>query len=238
MKNALLLLSLLLAFTSCTQEKTQNQERIRVSGEGKIRVKPNMLIITLQVAFTQPRMADAVRQTQQTVDSVVSILGQFGNLGKDLKTSSVSANKEYSYNTGRSVFVGYQASQSIDFVLNDITKFTELTAKLLQTKISSISQLQFGHTQADSLFREADLLAYDDAFKSANKLTKRANVTLGRMLYLSNTSDPSSSGSGATSVMRQEMNAEAKGFGGSGFKISPEVLEFKRMVVSEYEIKP
>ncbi|MFC6998379.1 SIMPL domain-containing protein [Rufibacter roseus] len=237
MKNSVLFICLFLAFSSCAPDPQTAQEKIRVSGEGKIRVKPNMLTLTLQVSFTQPRMADAVRLTQETVDSVITILGQYGNLEKDLKTSSISADKEYTYNGRTTVFVGYQAEQSMDFVLNDISKFTELTGRLLQTKINSISQLQFGHTQADSLFREADLLAYDDAYKSASKLSQRANVTLGRLLFLSNTSETGGSNH-SSHVMRQEMNTYAKGMGGNGFKISPEVLEFKRTVVSEYELKP
>ncbi len=226
-----------LLLLSCSPQNTTNQEKIRVTGEGKIRVKPDLVILTLQVSFTQPRMADAVRLTQETVDSVVNILGQFGKLDQDLKTSSVSANKAYNYNGRTQVFTGYQAEQSVDFVLKDISKFTELTGKLLQTKISSISQIQFGHTQADSLFREADLLAYDDALKSANKLCQRANVSLGRLLYLSNIGG-SGNDRDAGYAVEASMNTYAKGYGGGGFKISPEVLEFKRNVVSEYEIKP
>jgi hypothetical protein len=49
------------------------------------------------------------------------------------------------------------AEQSIDFLVSDIQRFTELTSKLMETKINSISQIQFGHSKADSLFREGKL---------------------------------------------------------------------------------
>lgn len=103
-------------------------------------------------------MADAVRLSQETADSVVAILTQFAQQN-DIKTSNISANKEYNYINNRNVFVGYKAEQSIDFVLRDINRFTDLTAKLLATKINGISQVEFGHSKADSLLREADLLA-------------------------------------------------------------------------------
>jgi len=231
-KTILLLLPLFSVVYSCSDSKN-NPGSIKVLGEGKIRVKPDLVILTINVSFVQPRMADAVRLSQQTVDSVVNILSQFGNKQNDIKTSSISANKEYSYERERSVFIGYSAEQSIDFVLNDITKFTDLTAKLLTTKINSISQVQFGHSKADSLLREADLLAYDDALKSANKLCDRANLKLGKLLYLTNTeeaSDPtiySNMGS---------INTFNKSYGGEGFKVSPEVLVFRRKVVSEYQV--
>ena len=217
---------------SCTDSK-RGPSSIKVSGEGKIRVKPDLVILTINVSFVQPKMADAVRLSQQTVDTVVSILSQFGNKQNDIKTSSISANKEYNYDRGRDVFVGYKAEQSIDFVLNDISKFTDLTAKLLATKINSISQVQFGHSKGDSLLREANLLAYDDALKSAHKLCERANIKLGRVVYLTNTDmdfEPEINSNMGS------INTFNKSYGGEGFKISPEVLVFRSKVISEYEI--
>ncbi|MCX6210791.1 MAG: SIMPL domain-containing protein [Bacteroidetes bacterium] len=229
MKHLLLLSVLFLA--SCST--TDKPKKIRVSGEGKVRVMPNQVTLTLDVSFTQPRMVDAVRKTQETVDSVILILEKFGKKDLDIKTSSISANKDYEYTGNTNKFMGYQAQQTIDFVLNDISKFTELTGKLLETKINSISHIQFSHSKADSLFREADLLAYDDALKSANKLTTRASVKLGKLLFLSNdnsTNDNDGYYSG------DRINTYNKGYGGRGFKISPEVIEFKRNITTEFEI--
>ncbi|WP_207425027.1 SIMPL domain-containing protein [Pedobacter sp. SYSU D00535] len=232
MKYALSFICLLLS--ACNFRPHQKAETIRVTGEGKIRAKPDLVILTLQVSFTQPRMADAVRMTQQTVDSVLNILGRYSSNENDIKTSSISANKHYEYNGRANVFAGYQAEQSIDFVLHDIRKFTELTGNLLATKISSISQIQFDHSKADSLFREADLLAYDDALQSAKKLSSRANVELGKLVYISNAGSAATDHSGYSS--NDEIQTFAKGYGGNGFKISPEVMEFRRTIISEYEI--
>jgi uncharacterized protein YggE len=132
------------------------------------------------------------------------------------------------------VFLGYKAEQSIDFVLRDISRFTDLTARLLATKINGISEVQFGHSKADSLLREADLLAYDDAQKSAQKLSERANVKLGKLMYLTNSGE-SETGEYMYSNMGN-INTFNKAYGGAGFKVSPEVLVFSRKVISEYAI--
>jgi uncharacterized protein YggE len=216
---------------SCSNN--ENAKKIRVSGEGKIRVMPNLVILTINVSFTKPRMVDAVKETQETVDSVLFILEKFGKKDFDIKTSSISANKDYEYIGNTNKFIGYQAQQTIDFVLNDISKFTDLTGKVLETKINSISQIQFSHSKADSLLREADLLAYDDALKSANKLTTRANVKLGKLLFISNDNSISDEQGYSTG---ERINTYNKGYGGRGFKIAPEVIEFKRSITTEYEI--
>ena len=178
-------------------------------------------------------MVDAVRQTQETVDSVVTILERFGRKDFDIKSSSISANKHYEYIGNANRFTGFQAQQTIDFVLNDISKFTALTGKLLETRISSIAQIQFNHSKADSLFREADLLAYDDALKSANKLTTRAEAKLGKLVFISN-DNSTPDGGGYSSGER--FDTYNKAYGGRGFKISPEVIEFKRTITTEFEL--
>ena len=234
MRNMILILVI---FSASCATPNNKPETVRVVGEGKVRIKPNQVILTIDVSFTQPRMVDAVRLTQSTIDSVVSILNQYSKSENDLKTSSISANKQYEYNGRSNVFIGYNAQQSVDFVLNDINQFTQLTARLLETKINSIRQIQFTHSKSDSLFREADLLAYDDAHRSAKKLCERAERSLGKLIFMTNDKVKNYYDENNSTYSDAAINTYAKGYGGQGFKISPEVLEFKRTVTSEYLIQ-
>ena len=77
------------------------------------------------------------------------------------------------------------------------------------------------------------MLAYDDALKSANKLTTRANVKLGKLLFISNDNSNSNEEGYSTG---ERINTYSKGYGGRGFKISPEVIEFKRIITTEFQI--
>ncbi|TWI25535.1 SIMPL domain-containing protein [Sphingobacterium siyangense] len=231
----LICLSSIILISSCGSVSKESENRIRVSGEGKIRIMPDQVTLTINTTFTKPRMVDAVRETQATVDTVIALLQKYGHQKEDIKTSSVSANKDYQYIGNTNKFIGYQAQQTIDFVLHDLSKFTELTGKLLETKISGIGSISFDHSRADSILREADLIAYDDALKSAKKLASRADVKIGKLLFLSN----DGSASNESTQYRTGMALETfnKGYGGEGFKIAPEVLEFKRTIFTEFEIK-
>lgn len=231
----LICLSSIILISSCGSVSKESENRIRVSGEGKIRIMPDQVTLTINTTFTKPRMVDAIRETQATVDTVIALLQKYGHQKEDIKTSSVSANKDYQYIGNTNKFIGYQAQQTIDFVLHDLSKFTELTGKLLETKISGIGSISFDHSRADSILREADLIAYDDALKSAKKLASRADVKIGKLLFLSN----DGSASNESTQYRTGMAIETfnKGYGGEGFKIAPEVLEFKRTIFTEFEIK-
>ena len=59
---------------------------------------------------------------------------------------------------------------------------------------------------------------------------------LGKLSFASNVSGSYSDNANRYSS-NDEIRTYAKGYGGSGFKISPEVMEFKRTIVSEYEIE-
>ncbi len=231
--NRILLFTLSAFFLLSCHEARKKSATIKVSGEGKIRVKPDLINLTINIHFVQPRMADAVRLSQQTADSVVAILKQFAQ-PDDIKTSYISADKEFGYVRQRNVFLGYKAEQSVDFVLRDLNRFTDLTARLLTTRIEGISEVQFGHSKADSILREADLMAYDDAHKSANKLCERAGVKLGSLVYLTNTGEVESGVEEYSN--RGDIHTLNKAYGGEGFKISPEILVFTRKVISEYNI--
>src|SRR5688572_28103714 len=74
-----------------------------------------------------------------------------------------------------------------------------------------ISAIQFGHSKADSLFREADLLPYDDAFKSAKKLADRAEIRLGSIVFLSNTDSPAD-GSADSYSFGERINTYSKAY--------------------------
>ena len=75
--NKTLFAALSVCFLLSCKDSLKNSATIKVSGEGKIRIKPDLIIMTINVDFVQPRMADAVRLSQQTADTVVAILMQF-----------------------------------------------------------------------------------------------------------------------------------------------------------------
>jgi uncharacterized protein YggE len=73
MRNFVLLFVIFL--TACSSPN--KPKTIRVAGEGIVRIMPDQVILTMDISFVKPRMADAVKASQQTVDSVTTILEQF-----------------------------------------------------------------------------------------------------------------------------------------------------------------
>ena len=237
MRTNFLFLALVFVFSSCNADK--EQRTINVTGQGKIKVVPDMVELSLRAYSVKPAMKDAVSETQAAVNEIIAVCRKYIVHPADLKVSSISTNKAYEYRSGKEQFVGYEALQVLDVTLKDISKIERFTEELLATKISRIENVRYNHTKADSLLREVNLMALEDARRTAEKMCGKMNASLGNLLYLSNfENSPRSLNRGMRySGSDYNMNLYNKSFGGSGFKMTAEILEFEDAAYARFELR-
>jgi uncharacterized protein len=236
----IVVLSALITLLGCQQSEkaTRSFRTISVIGIGKTKVLPDQVEVTIKAEFTRPAMKQAVTETQATMDEVLKVAQRYVKESFDIKTSSISSNKDYEYSQGKRSFKGYQASQAVDITLRDISRFEKFTEEMLATRISQIENLSFSHSKKDSILREVDLLAIDDAHHSALKICDRTQVKLGKILKISNYGPQAEDGDNFYSETPNEgLNVYAKAMRVSGFQISPEILEFSKSAFITYEIE-
>lgn len=109
--------------------------------------------------------------------------------------------------------------------------------KLLATKISSIGNVRYGHSRADSIQRVVNLMALSDARVTADKMCNNMGVKLGKVIYLSNYGQSDMDNS-MQSRPNYELNVYSKSFGGRGFMTTAEILEFTNAAFAAYMIEP
>ena len=210
---------------------------IQVTGQATMKVVPDMVELSLVVDNTRPAMKDAVAETETAVDQVLAVCHKYVPAGEDVKVSNIATNKDYEYTGNREVFKGYSARQVLEVRLRDIRKLEGFSEDLLATKINSIRDVRYNHTKADSIQRVVNLMALTDAKKTAEKMCGQMNVQLGRIVSMSNYPP----GGERIGGMRPgggeyELNLYSKSFGGRGFKMSSEILEFQDVAFAGFEI--
>lgn len=194
-------------------------------GYGSVTVYPDYAELTVDATFTRPRLRDAVTEVQRVVDQVLAVSKTYAPGPHDVRVSSTSSNKEFTYVKNKEVFAGFSATQSVTVRLNDLRRLSPYLEQLLATPISRIKNLSYGHSRADSLRREADVLALADAIKTADKMCGALHLTRGEVLDVSDNSSPSSSNTNGYQPSA-DIELYSKSFGGRGFKVSPELLRF------------
>jgi uncharacterized protein YggE len=218
--------TLLLGLSACQPAPTTATPRqVHSVGYGHVTVYPNYAELTVDAAFTRPRLKDAVAEVQRVVDQVLVISRRYAPGRDDVRVSSTSSTKEFGYVREKEVFLGFNSTQSVTVRINDLRRLSPYLEELLATPVSRIKDLSYGHSQADSLRREADVLALADAVKTADKMCAALHVKRGPVLDVSDNSSPESSN---TNGYRPSADIElySKSFGGRGFKMSPELLRF------------
>lgn len=236
MKSLLILLPLAILF-SCTQNN--EPKTINVTGQAKMKVVPDMVELSLRAYSVKPAMKDAVTETQAAVDQIIAVCRKYVVDPADIKVSSISTNKAYEYRNGSDKFIGYDALQVLDVTLKDISKIERFTEELLATKISKIDNIRYNHTKADSIMREVNLIALEDARMTAEKMCGKMKATLGNIVYLSNFENGSTGQNRGMhySGSDYQMNLYNKSFGGEGFKMTAEILEFRDAAYAKFELK-
>jgi uncharacterized protein len=139
----LLTLSLILALTAAAQTTTR-RPFVRASGEGIISVRPDQVKVTVTVTMTGSTAQEATEATANQVANVLSALRTLLGANGDIRTLGISVTPQYRYPAGGpQQLVGYQASNTIQVTLNDLTLAGRTIDTAVQAGATSIGGLSF-----------------------------------------------------------------------------------------------
>jgi uncharacterized protein YggE len=184
MKKSILILMTFIATMTQAQEQKQIPQ-VSVSGEGKVMVKPDHIVINFGVENTGKDATEVKKLNDETVDKVVKFVKKFGIPTSDFQTTSVSLNRNYDYEKKK---YNYQASQTISITLKDITKYDALMMGLVDNGINNISDVEFKSSKIEEYKSEARKLAMKDAKRKAEDYVSVLNQKIGKAILITDNS--------------------------------------------------
>lgn len=164
MKKIILMLAV---FVSCTQFATaQNQiPQITVSAEGKIKIIPDQVFISVSVETSGTNASDVKKDNDKSVDKVLSFIKKMNLPVTDYTTQQVSLNQSYSYENKKKE---YEASQTITILLKDLSKYEDLMEGIVEVGVNRIDNVEFKSSKMAGYLIEARKLAIKNAKQKAN----------------------------------------------------------------------
>ena len=186
MKKSIIILFTLVA-TSMNAQENKLVPQISVSGEGKVKVAPDQVVINLGVQNTGKDAAEVKKMNDETVDKVVKYIKKFGIPTSDFQTTNVNLYKSYDYEKKKHNF---QASQSITITLKDIKKYDELMMGLVDTGINNINGVEFKSSKMEEHKVTARKQAILDAKKKAEDFVSVLNQKVGKAILITDNSQP------------------------------------------------
>jgi uncharacterized protein len=161
-----------------------------VTGEGTVESEPDLAIVRLGASL-QDRTADKVYQaTNTTIDAIIKALVKIGIKLEDIKSEGVGLYPQYDYADGKQKFIGYQMNHNLSIKVKKIDKIADVLDNATYAGANTISGISFGFQDPEKFMSQARLKAIDAAEKKAKEIAQNADIKLGRIIQITESSYP------------------------------------------------
>lgn len=161
------------------------ENRITVSGTGKVAVKPDKAVISLAVNTRDKNAAAAAAENAAKMSAVQDAIMKAG-IGKDsFSTNNYSIWQESSYKDGVRINGDYQVSNNIVVTIKDLDAVGSIIDRALEAGANQMNSLMFKVSDSSEAVTQARILAVQNAHEAAQTLTKAAGRKLGKAVEIS-----------------------------------------------------
>jgi uncharacterized protein len=184
MKKLVLFLTIMFMTMSYGQE-TKQIPQINVNGEGKVKVAPDQVCISATVETKGNNAKDVKKQNDEKMDAVLKFIKKMNVPTADFKTKQVALNPQYDYEKKKT---SYNATQTVEIVLKDLSKYDELMEGLVQEGINRLDKVSFETSKLVQLQSDARKLAMKDAKIKAEDYVSVLGQKVGKAYVISDNS--------------------------------------------------
>ncbi|OBI63395.1 hypothetical protein A5667_07080 [Mycolicibacterium fortuitum] len=157
--------------------------QVTVVGSGQVQGVPDTLTADVAMEFTAPDVSSALNQSSQRQQAVIDALVGFGIDRKDISTTQVSVQPQFTDNT----IAGYRASNAVKVKIRDTAKASQTLALIASTggDATRINSVDYSITDDSDLVRDARARAFDDAKNRAEQYAGLSGLHLGKVISIS-----------------------------------------------------
>jgi len=186
MKKIFLLITII-ATNLYAQNKT-DQSQIKVFGEGKIKVAPDIIVVSIGVETKGNDLVKVKEDNDKLIEKVNKYLIENKINPKDIKAKWFSLYPWNDYNNDKDVEISYRASQNMEVTIRDISQYQKITNELVKIGITRIDNAFFSSSKVEKLKSEARELAIKNAQQKANDFARALKLKLGKVIFVSDDS--------------------------------------------------
>ena len=168
---------------------------IWVSGVGTLSLSPDLALLELGVDTRATNISEANSQASAAMDAMIEALKARGVKDEDIQTSQFSVYPRYEYveeevdgvRTGREVLTGYRVRNNATVKLRDLDTVGEVIDEVVTAGGDDVRISGIDFTLEDPKPKMAELreMAVADAKAKAEHLAELSDVTVGRLVYIS-----------------------------------------------------
>ncbi|MBI2935697.1 MAG: SIMPL domain-containing protein [Chloroflexi bacterium] len=163
-----------------------SQTGIWVSGTGRVLMEPDLALLTIGVEARERTVEAARSKAAAAMAAIVEVLKARGIAGKDVQTSGFSISPEYTFRERERILVGYLVNNQARIKVRKLDEIGRVIDEVARaggdlTLVQGISFTVENPAPFQSSAREQ---AVRDALAKAQQFAALTGVTLGRLVYL------------------------------------------------------
>jgi uncharacterized protein YggE len=214
---------------------TQQQVGLWVSGEGKSKATPDVVLLSLGIEAESKTVARAQQDAAQAMDAVMKALKANGVADKDIQTQrfSISPVTQWIEDQQRQIITGYRVTNIVIAKIRQIDKAGPVIDAVAESggNLTRIDNIGFTIDDPTPNYSEARAKAIQDAMDKAKQMANSADIKLGKLIYMSENTPYVSPVAMRNYAVMPEAAAPAP------TPISPGELEIQVTVQMVYEIQ-
>lgn len=184
MKKSILILALLFMTISNAQD-AKHVPMITVSGEGKVKVIPDQVAISISIETKGTKADDVKKENDKKMDAILKFIKKANIAKEDFQTQRISLNPNYDYEKKKH---NYLATQTVQILLKDLSKYDILMEGLIDAGVNRVDNVVFKSSNMAQLQSEARKLAMKDAKAKAEDYVSVLNQKVGKAITISDNS--------------------------------------------------
>lgn len=187
----LLLLAAVPALAQLSQPAVAvNGTLLNISASAEATRIPDVARISAGVVTQATDSNGALRANAQQMDKVMAAIKKSGIAERDVQTSGVSLNPQYKYEDNKAPqIVGYQASNTVNIKVRDISKLGAVLDGLADQGANQINGPMFSIDQPEPVYDQARMDALKKAQERAQTYAKNLNLRVVRIVSIDETNN-------------------------------------------------
>ena len=175
---ALLILFIFSMPNTSVAEDTQKERLVTVEGNAMVRVKPQLVRVTLELYAEENTPGKAYDKIVKESHRLIQTLNQLGLRNEDFKNDFTLGEVTYPKKTGQ-----FRAKNALKITLRDFSLIGYLVDLVTEEKVSDVD-FWFQIANQDSIYLEALKKAMDNAKNKAKVLAERWDLKLGELVSI------------------------------------------------------
>lgn len=202
-----------------------SQSGIWVSGQGKIAVEPDLVLLSIGVDSTGATVNEANSEASAAMDAIVKALKAAGVEDKDIQTTSFNIYPQYEYREeiesgirrSKQILVGYRVNNNASIKIRELDSVGEIIDDVVNAGGDStrVDNIRFTVEDPKPMMTQLREEAVADALSKAQHFADLTGVGLGRLVFVSE--------SGATSPMIQSFGDQRMAFAEAAGSFAPPI---------------